>query len=141
MWVFLSDAMLSIVEDRDDDKRLLVRARLAGDLETVFGDLVPTLDVVETLAADYRYRASISRDTVAAALEREVRSIDYDNFKDSVEDADRHRAYLQVWGCMWRAQHRAHVPADVEGDWRATLDHDFLPGPFTIRDEEEERET
>jgi hypothetical protein len=137
MWVFLSDAMLSIVEDRDDARRLLVRARLPGDLERVF----ITAEVVETPVADYRYRASILRSEVAEAMDREVEAIDYDNFKDSVDDADRHRAYLQVGGAMWRAQHRAHVPVDAEGDWAATLDPDHLPGPFAIRDDDEERET
>ena len=36
MWVFLSDAFLSIVAHRDDPDALLVRARRQGDIECVF---------------------------------------------------------------------------------------------------------
>ena len=32
MWIYLNDAFLSIVADRDDPSRLLVRGRFAGDI-------------------------------------------------------------------------------------------------------------
>lgn len=56
--------MLSIVEHRDDASLLMVRARIAEDIERVF----PTAVVTETPDADYRFWATIARKNVAAAL-------------------------------------------------------------------------
>jgi hypothetical protein len=36
MWVFLSGAFLSIVQDKQKPERLVVRARRRGDIERVF---------------------------------------------------------------------------------------------------------
>lgn len=101
MWVFLNDAFLSIVNDRDSDG-LLVRARLEGDLERAF----PGCTVQETPAADYRWRARISRLTVREMLTERIRDLDYPNFKNSVQDNDRHDAYFDVWSAMHGAQTR-----------------------------------
>ena len=103
MWVFLSDAMLSIVEHRGDPALLMVRARVNGDVERVF----PNEDVLTTPEGDYRFRASIPREEVAAALTAAVEDIHYDNFKNTVADHARHDAYLDVWGAMMRMQRAA----------------------------------
>ncbi|WP_295581409.1 hypothetical protein [uncultured Lamprocystis sp.] len=100
MWVFLSDAFLSIVAHRDRPDDLLVRARIAGDLERVF----PGYPVEITPDADYRFRAVIPRTQVAQALADQATTIDYRNFKGSVRDSDRHDAYMQVWHVMRQAQ-------------------------------------
>jgi len=102
MWIFLNDAFLSIVADRNDPGRLLVRARIEGDIERVF----PSARVKKTPTADYLYRASISRADVAAALLDRVTSIGYPNFKDSVSNPERHDDYFEVWHVMYRAQGR-----------------------------------
>ena len=99
MWVFLNNAMLSIVEGRDRDM-LLVRARIEGDIERVFPEAV----VWVSPDRDYRYRAAVRRELVGLAIAAEVYKIDYKNFKDSVEDDHRHDAYLQVWETMSREQ-------------------------------------
>ncbi len=96
MWVFLSDAFLSIVAHRTKPGVLLVRARVRGDLERAFPNCRPKL----TPAADYRYRAEISTDRVKAAITNRVEMITYDNFKNSVADTDRHEAYMRVWAVM-----------------------------------------
>jgi len=90
MWIFLNDAALSIVKDRSDPARLMVRARVVGDIERIF----PSAH--ETEEADYRYRASILRSDVSATLAQRAESIDYDNFKNSC-DTPRHNAYMNVW--------------------------------------------
>jgi hypothetical protein len=79
---------------------LLVRARVAGDIGRVFPGVIET----ETPTADYRYRATIPRKTVAAALAEQVASISYDNFKNSVLEDDRHDAYFQSWHAMHQLQ-------------------------------------
>ena len=100
MWVFLSDAFLSIVAHRDRPDDLMVRARLPGDLERA----LPGYPVDVTPRADYRYRAVVPRAVVAQALADYAASIQYDNFKNSVTDEARHRAYVSVWSAMHRAQ-------------------------------------
>jgi len=93
MWIFANDAFLSIVRDRDKPARLLVRARRREDLERIF----PEAEVIESLEADYRFRAALPEETVAAAVENRVRAIDYGNFRDSIEDRDLSAFAHQVW--------------------------------------------
>jgi hypothetical protein len=104
MWIFLNDAFLSIVEERDDYRLLRVRARIGEDIARVF----PDAKVRERgrLDADYRYVALIDRDTVVKTIASEVSRIDYRNFKGSVSETARHDAYLRVWGVMVDEQER-----------------------------------
>jgi hypothetical protein len=100
MWIFLTDAFLSIVDKGGDGATLLVRARRAGDIERVF----PGAEVIEGAGSDYRYRARIDREAVAQRLAEQVRSIRYANFKATVKDDRRGDAYLGVWEVMRQAQ-------------------------------------
>jgi hypothetical protein len=86
---------LSVVANRLNPEQLLVRARMAGDIERLF----PTASVFEDLEADYRYRAFLPRKKVASVLAQQVQTIEYDNFKNSVpkSDTNRQAAYLNVW--------------------------------------------
>ncbi|HYG67159.1 MAG TPA: hypothetical protein VD838_05845 [Anaeromyxobacteraceae bacterium] len=117
MWVFLNDAMISIVADRDDSEKLLVRARVKGDIERAFaGTRGPRIRARKTPQADYLFRATVTRSRLAAAMLRAVDRIDYDNFKASVQAQDRHDAYLDVWGAMLRLQHRHENPSRYNFD-------------------------
>lgn len=100
MWVFFNDAYLSIVAHHDRPDTLLVRGRIKGDIESVF----PNAETSETPERDYRYRALVDRQTVAKALADRALNIDYGNFKNSVEDHNRHRVYADVWRIMESAQ-------------------------------------
>lgn len=101
MWIFLSDSFLSIVDKGDPaGQTLLVRARRHGDIEAVF----PDAEVVEGRGTDYRYRARIDREQVAQAIAEQVRGVKYQNFKATVTDDDRHRAYMEIWSSMYRYQ-------------------------------------
>lgn len=103
MWVFLNNSFLSIVADENSKERLLVRARIKGDIESVFPREARA--IMHTPGNDYAYRAYIPRTVVARAMANEVKSIDYPNFKNSVENEGRHNVYLQVWTAMknWQA--------------------------------------
>ncbi len=103
MWIFLSDAFLSIVDKGGDDSTLLVRARREGDLERVF----PGVEVRLTPDHDYRYRARVPRERVAEAIADHIRGIRYPNFKGTVKDPARHDAYMGVWSEMHRFQRRS----------------------------------
>jgi hypothetical protein len=103
MWIFLNNAMLSIVEHNELPGFLHVRARLKGDIERVF----PGERVIETPKADYRFRATINSSHVKRAMANAVDDIDYTNFKGSVKDHDRHDYYMDVWSAGMAAQARS----------------------------------
>ena len=86
---------MSVVADKENPQgdRLLVRSRIAGDIEEVF----PNAIVMETSYADYRFHAWLPRSEVTQALSRYVEDLDYTNFKNSVGDKDRIRPLVQVW--------------------------------------------
>ena len=101
MWIFLSDSYLSIVDKGDPSgASLLVRARKKGDIEAIF----PSAEVIEGGGTDYRYRARIEREEVAAAIAEQVRGIQYTNFKGAVKERERHDAYMETWQAMMRFQ-------------------------------------
>jgi hypothetical protein len=93
--------VFSIVRKDCAPGQLLVRARREGDIERVFGRHV----IVERdICADYLYRAKISEEEAAEVMRREVLSISYPNFKDSVRDQALHDAYLGCWHALARTQ-------------------------------------
>jgi hypothetical protein len=96
MWIVLNDAFLSVVKHRNPNM-LLVRARKEADLEAIF----PSAKITHTPQRDYQYRCVVSREAVKKALAFEVDRIDYDNFKNSVEDNERHDAYSAIWSTMF----------------------------------------
>lgn len=101
MWLCLNNAFLSVVTDPAEPANLLVRARREGDIEAVFGTVFP---VVTLPRRDYRFRASIPRETVGITIAQSLVTIDYGNFKNSVRDAALHDAYAHVWGVMAQLQ-------------------------------------
>ena len=110
MWLFTSKSFLSVVADKENPTgdRLLVRSRIAGDIEEVF----PDANVMETCNADYRFRSWVSRDKVNKAISEYVQNLNYINFKNSVEDQDRIRPLMRVWSTMYEHQEaRLNAPS------------------------------
>lgn len=105
MWIFLEQAFLSIVADRENPENLLVRGRFPKDIERIF----PGAEVTETPAADYRFRAFLPRAEVARVLGESVLAVSATNFKASIRDPWRHSVYGDVWRCMVDAQRRFHA--------------------------------
>lgn len=101
MWLFLSDAMLSIVQKPDDKNTLTVRARSKGEIESVF----PDAKVIVGAGTDYRFRAKVAREIVAKAMYDQVMNLNYGNFKSSVKNRKRHDAYMGVWDVMYQYQY------------------------------------
>ena len=102
MWLFTSNSFVSVVADRDDTQssRLLVRARIEGDIDQLFLDV----EVMETPLADYRYRAWIDRQAVSNAFTKQVEGLTYTNFKNSVKDKERLKPLMHVWQAMFDHQ-------------------------------------
>ena len=93
MWIQFNNAFLSVVINRDNKSELLVRARVKGDIEAIF----PDADVFEDNNADYKYRSFISKAKVAAKMMFKMTEINYDTFKNSVNEIERKNAYSNVW--------------------------------------------
>jgi hypothetical protein len=96
MWICLNKAFYSVVQDKNEPSRLLVRARRAQDISKCF----PDAKVIANVGTDYKYRAFVSREDVAKAITNEIMNIDYSNFKSSVKNVDLHNAYMRVWHVM-----------------------------------------
>lgn len=132
MWLYLNDAFLSMVSDRNDPDRLLVRARRKGDIEAVFPDAA----VDHTPTHDYPYRARVERHEVAASIADRLAAIDYPNFKDSVRDPYRHAVYAQAWADSMRLSSRSdRAPAScVRGlsNWMAPSSFGFKRRPSSM---------
>lgn len=105
MWIFLPDAFLSVVADKDNPTgdRLLVRARRIGHIENVF----PDAEVFQMAGSDYAFRAWIPRRDVAKAMAERVLDLDYSNFKNAIEDQSYHDAALDAWFAMRDYQDRS----------------------------------
>lgn len=122
MWVFLNDAMVSAVAHRTKRGHLMVRARLAGDLERLF----PGATVERTPNADYAYRCTVTRARFAKVMASRAESIDYPNFKGSLATAKgdqrpstfmaRSQAYHRTWDAMMDAQQELE-PDTGRGAW------------------------
>lgn len=95
MWIQLNNSFLSIVQNRDNDSELLVRARVKGDIEKIFLEA----NVFEDVKADYKYRAFIPKQIVAKVIKEKISAINYDNFKNTIpkNDLARIHSYSNVW--------------------------------------------
>ena len=99
MWLLTTQGFYSVVAHRRDPDKLLVRARAREDLEAL-REQIPGLRITSDRAADYRWRAVVSRAEWVAAVAVLAANLDYGNFKAAVaerEGAERHRVYQRVW--------------------------------------------
>jgi len=107
VWLFTTDGFFSAVAHRDDEDRLMIRARVREDAERLAEAL--GAELLETPAADYRFRVVVSRDTWATYVQQAAEHIDYPNFKDAVaarQGRDRAHVYGDVWSVMYGMQER-----------------------------------
>jgi hypothetical protein len=106
MWLITDQGFFSVVQ-KPNETELCVRARVREDLDRLRESHMPGLGgTVETRGGDYRYRAWIDREDLAAGIASIARSINYGNFKDRVARTDPERAhtYSQVWGILGELQ-------------------------------------
>lgn len=96
MWLFLSGSFLSVVHKDCPTDCLLVRARVKKHISNVF----PDAKIVTKNGSDYQFRAVISRKDVAAALVKQVESLNYPNFKNSIRDNGLRHSCGDVWNIM-----------------------------------------
>lgn len=114
MWIITNKAFLSAVQHNDDHDLLVVRARIAGDIEAIF----PNKKVFVHPDRDYRFRTIMTKVEFAEAMAREALSIDYGNFKDSVKDKERKGYCSRIWAVMYEWQ-RSRYGSDNWVNYRA----------------------
>ena len=100
MWIFTAKSFVSVVQKAGDTELLTVRARIKGDIESLF----PDAKVEANKGTDYKYRAKVPRETVAKALHDQLMGVAYSNFKGGVKGRKRHDAYMKVWSAMYAVQ-------------------------------------
>tara|TARA_R110001599_G_scaffold2887_2_gene15709 strand:+ start:449 stop:823 length:375 start_codon:yes stop_codon:yes gene_type:complete len=120
MWLALSDGWLSIVAHRDKPDHLLVRARKASHIEDYF----PNESMYEDSEADYPFRADVMRYQVSLILAEYIDNMQYDNFKNSVEDKLLRFAFTTVhadmmqYGLKYRPkENTTHIDESVWNSW------------------------
>ena len=102
MWIFLPNSFISVVQKPADTDMLTVRARIKGDIESVF----PKAKFEANKGTDYKYRARVPRAAVAQVLHDQVTNLNWSNFKGAVKAKKRHDAYMNVWSAMHAVQDR-----------------------------------
>ena len=89
----------SVVEDRERDGHVLVRARDPDDIDRLAARL-GGVEVVATPARDYAYRVSVPRSAWATEFAALAGEIDYGNFKSAV-GARQGTRRAGVYGVVW----------------------------------------
>jgi hypothetical protein len=110
MWLMTRSGFFSIEQKPGDAEAgtLTVRARVRADLEALRAAYLPEMgEIAENTGTDYRYRARVRREALAAALQQIVLDIDYGNFKNAVcetQGSRRSDLYHKVWETLYRLQ-------------------------------------
>ncbi len=110
MLIFTRNSFLSIVDHAQDDRFVVVRGRIPGDIEAIF----PEAEVFERPGADFKYQATIARDRASLRIGHLVKEIHYESFESTIEDPERRQAYIQVWSAMYEEQMRRAEPEAAE---------------------------
>lgn len=113
MWLCTQHGFCSIVRKNQPGqagRAYQLRTRCQGDAENFAGLLqLPARRIVETPAADYRWRLHLSARELGKLFECLSRSIDYPNFKDQVarrpDQVGKLKAYRDFWAAMVDCQH------------------------------------
>ena len=107
MWIFSTDGFFSAVQHNEQPNVLLIRSRCRTDLENLLAKIGGTAEIVELENADYRFRVFVDREDWQRYVSEAAASIDYPNFKNTIQDDDRHDAYMRVWAAMYQLQEKA----------------------------------
>lgn len=119
MWMVTKDGFYSVVQDRGDPDRLVVRGRWKKHLK-VLKDLLPGSRILVTPEADYPYRMFVSREDWEKVLKVvAVDGIDYPNFKNEAHSRHGFEGWAsilnEIWSLVWRAGRDARPRGRAKG--------------------------
>ena len=122
MWIFNKHGFFSAVEHRDDNSKVMVRARAKSDIEhlesVLFDYHGEKVESSHTPEGDYHYRLTVSKKVWGEYLTKTADELDYDNFKNSVHgEYDRDSAYMGVWSAMYGFQESRNNSETPEEDF------------------------
>lgn len=95
MWICFNNAFVSAVENTINKNYLMVRSRDRKHLENIFPNNVD--EIYSVPKSDYAWRINVSKKEFADLVAKNIMNINYNNFKNSVEDEDLHDLYLKFW--------------------------------------------
>lgn len=109
MWLFTKHGFYSIV--RKSAEEYHIRARVKKDLQNLKDLLELTDPIHESRSADYRYRLVVGKKVYLSVMALVTRSVDYENFKNTVamtqDQREKLKAYHEIWGVMKALQQEA----------------------------------
>jgi hypothetical protein len=122
VWIFTKQGFISIKRHIDDPKKLLIRARVNGDLEKIF----PGCKVSKNTGTDYKFRTTVDRAAAVSQIAKAVSDISYtEGFKTSVDDHDRRAPfYLRIWEMLVDMQETLSQKAHTGGNTNSQLEKD-----------------
>lgn len=126
MWIFTRSGFFSVTRSIDDPSQMQIRARVRTDLENLCANFGLGARILDTPAADYRYRVIVPPETVVNLFTMLAQTIDYSNFKQAVHDTpgqeDKAGPYMRVWATMAALQ--PTPPHSRDPDQFRFLEHD-----------------
>jgi hypothetical protein len=105
MWLFTRYGFYSITRSPDDPDKLQVRARVRRDLENLQGVTALVGPILETPAADYRWRWIVTPSDAETITRCLTADISYSNFKEAVAREPDQAAKLRGLHDVWEIHH------------------------------------
>jgi hypothetical protein len=99
MWLFTKHGFYSIV--RKSAEEYHIRARVKQDLQNLKNLLELTDPIHESRTADYRYRMIVGKKVYLSVMAVVTRSVNYDNFKNTVAMTEDQRSKLEAYHTIW----------------------------------------
>lgn len=101
MWLMTKYGFYSIVQKQPGEYH--VRSRDRKDIENLVTRLLlAKVQIIESKSSDYAFRIIVKKEDVEAILKFLGETIDYDNFKDKIDQTpdQKHKPYHEVWGIL-----------------------------------------
>ena len=108
MWLFTPKGFYSVVEDRDNEDAVFIRARRSEDIlaltEYIEQEFLGEMIVMPK--ADYPFRVHVHREVAADIAYNAAMAISYTNFKNETAKHDNNRAHIyhNVWDVMLKLE-------------------------------------
>lgn len=113
MWVFTPEGFFSVVKDRLDETRVIVRARHRPHLENLKRSMNFTTKITTLKGADYPFRMRMNRHAWASVVSMMAQEIHYTNFKDCAAQQEKSHnvdgRYVDLLHDIWRASRKAYT--------------------------------
>ena len=101
MWLFTEGGFVSAVRHRKDKNKLVVRARD----EISLSELATYQEVIFTPHADYPYRVIIDEREFRTFVDKSIKNLSYDNFKNRVYKT-RGAQFVDALHDVWATMHK-----------------------------------